>query len=259
MKKIIVISGSDRKNGTGIQTFNILKENFDESEYNFETIHLSDYKIGFCKGCTVCFKVDSDKCPKKDDVNSIVEKIKNADGLIFITPIYGMNISASLKVFLDRTAYLLHRPQLYNKHSLIIVSTDVGGIKPVTMYLKYMMNAYGINNAGSQGVFSYLFKNNEGYRNKLDYKLKELSKVFKIELGRGEEYQPSFTQIIRFNAWKVKNIRSKDIYPKDYNYWKEKGWLESDYYYPIKLSGLKKLIIKLISKRINSSLSKKIG
>jgi len=32
---------------------------------------------------------------------------------------------------------------------------------------------------------------------------------------------------------------------RDYNYYMEKGWFESDYYYPVKLNPLKKLIGKL--------------
>jgi hypothetical protein len=28
---------------------------------------------------------------------------------------------------------------------------------------------------------------------------------------------------------------------KDYRYYKEKGWFESDYYYPVRISPLKKL------------------
>jgi hypothetical protein len=32
---------------------------------------------------------------------------------------------------------------------------------------------------------------------------------------------------------------------KDYRYYKEKGWFESDYYYPAKLSLVKKLAGKL--------------
>ena len=259
MKRILVLSGSNRKNGIGIKTLEMFKSNFSEAEYEFETVHLGDYEINFCKGCTVCFKIGAEKCPLKDDVGLIVEKMEKADGLIIITPVYEMNVSAQLKAFLDRTAHLLHRPKLYKKHAFIIVSTDVAGAKPVSGYLKYMMNAYGINNTGSVGVCSYLFKSSESYKNELERKLLKKSEKFASELQREEFYQPSFSQLVRFKGWQTKNLWSKDIYPEDFRYWKEQGWLESEYYYPIKLGGVKKLVIKLISMRMSSMLKKKVG
>lgn len=258
MKKILVLSGSSRKKGIGIQTFEMFKENFSENDYEFEIVHLSDYEINYCKGCTVCFKLSEDKCPLKDDVSLIVEKMEKADGLIVVSPIYGMNISGQLKTFLDRTAYLLHRPRLFTKHAFIIVSTDLGGIKPVSGYLKYMMYAYGMNNTGSIGACSYLFNSSEKYKDELRHKLREAAKKFEVELKKEEFYQPSFGQTVRFKGWQAKNKHSKESYREDYKYWKEKGWFESDYYYPIKLGGLKKLIIKIISMRINAVISRKI-
>jgi len=258
MKKIVVISGSGNKNGIGIKTFKMFKENFDEKEYEFKIIHLTDYNLKTCRGCTICFKKGEEYCPLKDDVSKIVNVIDNSDAIIIISPIYAMNISGSLKTFIDRTSYALHRPRFYNKHAFIITTTDGAGIKHVTMYLKYMLNAYLINFAGSQGVYSYLFKNDEDYKAKLKNELIEKAKKFKFEINRGKEYQPSFMQLARFNAWRIKGIISKDSYLKDSSYWEEKVLLEANYFYPVNLSNFKKNFLKLISKRVEKILSKKI-
>ena len=45
MKNIIVISGSHKKNGAGISLLKEFKNYFNESEYSFETIHLSNNNI----------------------------------------------------------------------------------------------------------------------------------------------------------------------------------------------------------------------
>lgn len=258
MKKILAISGSARKKGIGIQVLDMFKENFPAREYAFETIHLSDYDIRNCRGCTVCFKMHEDKCPLKDDLSAIVEKVEDAHGLVFATPIYEMNVSGVLKTFLDRTAYMLHRPRLYTKHSFIIVSTDVAGVKPISAYMKYMMNAYGINNTGAVGALSYQMNSSESYRAEIRNKLVKEAEHFKAELNRGEHYQPKFTQIVRFNAWKIKNNLSKDIYPEDARYWVENGWTESDYYYPIKINPIQRVLLKGIRARLTMSLRSKI-
>ncbi|OQY38209.1 MAG: hypothetical protein B6229_06540, partial [Spirochaetaceae bacterium 4572_7] len=110
MIKILVISGSQQKKGAGVKATEIFMSKFDSAEYSFETVFLSDYDIGSCKGCTACFK--KDKCIIKDDLSSIIEKMKSSDGIIFVTPIYAMNISGALKTFIDRISYMLHKPAL---------------------------------------------------------------------------------------------------------------------------------------------------
>lgn len=45
----------------------------------------------------------NDNCVfKDDDFYEIFEKIKEADGLILGSPVYGVDISAEMKIFLDR-------------------------------------------------------------------------------------------------------------------------------------------------------------
>ncbi len=254
MKKILAISGSGRKNGDGIKALKLFEEKFDSKEYSFEVLHLVDYSIKTCIGCTVCFK--KDKCFIKDDTDIIIDKMKLADGLIFITPIYNMNVSGILGTFLDRTTYLLHKPVFYDKHSYIISSTDVGGTKHVNLYLKYMMNAFCINNTGATGVFSHRIKHDEKYICDLSKSFEKEANKFKSALLKGKEYKPKFTQLIRFNLWRLKAFKSKEKYPGDYEYWSRSDLVDADYFYTVKISLVKKMILKLIKKRINVLLRK---
>lgn len=257
MKRILAISGSERKKGIGAQSYEIFKSNFPEQDYEFELLHLSDYEINFCKGCTACFKVG--KCPHEDDILEIVKKIDEADGLVVISPIYSMNVSGQLKVFFDRTAYLLHQPRFYKKHAFVMVSTDLAGIKPVSFYLKYMMNAYGLKNTGSVGVLSYLYRGNSEYRKTVKKSLERTALNFMNALQQEEYFQPSLMQIIRFRGWQTKSKLSKESYKADYQYWKDNNWLDAEYYYPVKLSPVKKLVGKLVSKRMYKMMEKNLN
>ncbi len=256
MKKILVIFGSQQKKGAGAKTFEIFKSKFDSTEYSFETVFLSDYEITSCRGCTVCFK--KKECVIKDDVTTIVEKMKSSDGIIFVTPIYAMNISGLLKTFIDRISYMLHKPALYEKHSYIIITTDVGGFKFVSAYMRYMMNAFGIYNTGYTGVIAKFIKKDENYRNQISDAMTVEAEKFKNLLNRGKNYKPKFTQILRFNLWKTSAIMKKNIYPGDYQYWEEKGWLDKDYYYPIKINSIQKIALKIIQKKIRKKIEKPI-
>ncbi len=256
MKNILVVSASARKNGDGIKVFNVFKEKFDVDSYTFEVLHLSDYKINTCIGCTTCFK--KEKCFMKDDLDLIISKMKAVDAFVFITPVYNMNVSGLMKIFLDRTSYLLHKPVFYDKHAYIISTTDIGGNKVVTSYLKYMMNAFCINNTGATGVYAHALKHDNKYKIKLSKRFNKEAEIFKDALAKGGEYKPKFTQIVRFNLWRLKALKSKEKYPGDYNYWALSDLLHADYFYPIKLKKLEKILLKIIRKRITNMLEKRM-
>ena len=54
----------------------------------------------FCVGCFACH--DTQKCVLNDDAVWIAEKVKNADTLVFVTPIYYYEMCGQMKTLLDR-------------------------------------------------------------------------------------------------------------------------------------------------------------
>ena len=84
-KNIVVISSSLRINSNS----EILAKEFvkgAEKNNNVELINLKDYEINFCKGCLAC--QSTGKCIIDDGVKDIIEKVENADVVVFSTPIY---------------------------------------------------------------------------------------------------------------------------------------------------------------------------
>lgn len=103
--KVLAYNGSPRKNGNTsilIQTVfkQLEKEGIETEEVN---IGLKNYKG--CIGCMKCMELKNGKCViTSDDLNDQIEKIKQADALIFGSPIYCANISGQLKTFIDRVS-----------------------------------------------------------------------------------------------------------------------------------------------------------
>ena len=54
----------------------------------------------FCKGCLACQKTG--KCVIKDDIAPLIDTVRNADVLVFASPVYYYSVSGQLKTFLDR-------------------------------------------------------------------------------------------------------------------------------------------------------------
>ena len=104
--KIIAINGSHR--GTLGYTHFLIEKLFEGAEKKgaeCEEITLSKLKINICKGCNVCHTENHMlKCiyEEKDDVTMIFNKMREAEIIIYATPIYIFNMSGLLKVFLDR-------------------------------------------------------------------------------------------------------------------------------------------------------------
>ena len=100
MSNVLVISTSLRaKSNTDILTERLI-EGARDAGHQVEHISLKGKKIGFCIGCLACQKTQ--KCIQKDDAVEIAEKVKNADTLVFATPIYYYEMSGQMKTLLDR-------------------------------------------------------------------------------------------------------------------------------------------------------------
>lgn len=100
MSKVLVISTSLRaKSNSDILTKKLI-EGAKSVGHEVEYISLKGKNIGFCIGCLVC--QSSQKCVIGDDAVEIAEKVKNADTLVFATPIYYYEMSGQMKTLLDR-------------------------------------------------------------------------------------------------------------------------------------------------------------
>ena len=104
MKNFIAINGSPRRNGNTSTLLQHAIQGAQSAGAETELVHL--YSLNF-KGCTSCFacKLKSrphGTCAMKDDLSPVLERIKEADAVVFGSPIYFMNISAGMAAFIER-------------------------------------------------------------------------------------------------------------------------------------------------------------
>jgi len=124
--KVIAINGSARKNGNTAQLINMVFSKLKEVGITCEMIQLSNQKISGCKACDQCYKKKNKKCVIQDDiVNDIIEKMIEADGIIFASPTYFANISSELKALIDRTGRVGRANNYLFKHKVGIAITAV--------------------------------------------------------------------------------------------------------------------------------------
>ncbi len=104
--KILAINGSHRGE-KGYTQFLINKLFSGAKKYGAEceTVVLRNNKINTCLACRACHKEEHYlTCifDEKDDVKTIFNKMREADILVFATPIYIFTMTGLMKIFLDR-------------------------------------------------------------------------------------------------------------------------------------------------------------
>ncbi len=113
--KIIAINSSYRKNGTTTQLVQKALDGAASLNVKTEHIMLNECNIQLCKNCLYCYRdIESDvaPCPLNDDVDSILEKILESDGVIFASPIHNGFLTASMVALFERMVWRVCRPSI---------------------------------------------------------------------------------------------------------------------------------------------------
>lgn len=122
MSKILVITTSLRARSNSDILAGRLIAGARDAGHTVEHISLKGKTIQFCIGCLACQKTQ--KCVQKDDAVEIAEKVKNADTLVFVTPIYYYEMSGQMKTLLDRLNPLYPSDYWFRKVYLLATATE---------------------------------------------------------------------------------------------------------------------------------------
>ena len=98
---IVVLSGSPRKGANTDTMVDTFAEAAREGGHTVEVVRVVGKKIAGCLGCRYCFEHEG-ACVQKDDMAGVIESLKNADMVVFASPIYWFDITAQEKAVIDR-------------------------------------------------------------------------------------------------------------------------------------------------------------
>ena len=122
-KKIVVLSGSPRKEGNTEKLAAAFIEGAKEAGKNVVVFRTADMKISGCRGCEHCFK-EKGVCVQKDDMQAVLEALKTADTLVLVSPVYYFDMTAQLKLAIDRTYALVSVEVPIKKAALLMTCGD---------------------------------------------------------------------------------------------------------------------------------------
>lgn len=100
-KKIVVITGSPRKNGNSFAMTEAFVKAAEEKGHSVTRFDTSFMNIGFCHDCETCFTTGK-ACSFDDDFNTMAPAVLDADAVVFSMPVYWYSIPAQIKGVIDK-------------------------------------------------------------------------------------------------------------------------------------------------------------
>ena len=113
-KKIVVITGSPRKNGNSFAMTDAFIQAAEAKGHTVTRFDAAMMNLGGCHACMTCYSTGK-PCTFDDDFNTIAPAILEADAIVFTMPVYWYSIPAQIKCVIDRI------------FSLVVGGKDIAG------------------------------------------------------------------------------------------------------------------------------------
>jgi multimeric flavodoxin WrbA len=220
--KILAIHGSPRtiRSTTRILA-NFVLDGAAEAGAETEMIDLCDYHVTPCTACEGCSF--NGICVYDDDVPAIVDRMKDADGIVFASPVYLDNISGQMKLFFDRLADAIHYQVLAGKYGCSVATTHTSGGDGVVAYLNHVQNYLGVISVGGISVAS------SGNMEAVDAVADSARALGRRLAGAIANGFPDPVQEAEIDGnrefFKVIVEENRDLRPEDYERWVRMGWI----------------------------------
>ncbi len=221
--KILAIHGSPRTlRSTTRQLAQFVLDGAAEAGAETEMIDLCDLKITPCTACDGCSF--NGICVFEDDLPALVERMKEADGIIFGSPVYIDNISGQMKIFFDRLADAIHYQLFAGKYGCSVASTHTSGGDEVVVYQNHVLNYLAVVSVGgisvATGGDSFAVEAKEAEARALGKKLcAAITTSFsdakqEAEIADNREF---FKDIV---------VENRDMRTEEYERWVKMGWIK---------------------------------
>lgn len=128
--KVLAINGSPRKGGNTEMMILKVFEALEKEGIETELIQVGGKPIRGCMACYKCVEMQNETCViTKDPINEIIQKMKEADGIILGSPTYFADVTAEMKAVMDRAGFVTLKNERMLKHKVgaSVVAVRRGG------------------------------------------------------------------------------------------------------------------------------------
>ena len=220
--KILAIHGSPHTTrSTTRKLAGLVLEGAAEVGAENEMIDLCDLRVTPCIACDACSL--NGVCVNDDDVPSIIERMKEADGIVFASPVYIDNVSGQMKIFFDRLADAIHYQLLAGKYGCSVATTHTSGGEEVVAYQNHVLNYLGVIAVGGLNVAT---GGNAETVDAVEVSARALGRKLVEAISNGfsdPEQEAEITGNREF--FKDLVIENRDLRTEEYERWVRMGWI----------------------------------
>lgn len=198
----LLINASPHKGNTWLVVQQIRKQISALSpESVFKEIHLASLNLPFCIGCSLCFRKGHEKCPHNSAVQSVIDQIDWADGVIFASSTFNMQPTAMAKNLIDHLCFMLHRPYFFSKKGLVVTTTAGVGADKAAGYVAGTLRGLGFNRCYELPVVTASWN---AYRmdDKAKKKCAAKARLFHQDVASKKLHRPSWLILIPYNLFR---------------------------------------------------------
>ena len=200
--KVMAIIGSPRKGGnTELLVDRVIEGCRSSGNAEIEKVFITDRNIQYCSGCLTCTfpPPGTGKCVLRDDMDVLIEKIRESDAFIFGTPNHMRTVAAPLLNFLARMLPLLRYEIEYDDKGNMIGATGVSKIQDKKAA---MVISQGDPFFSSPLVHMVLERNLRDFRLKLVGDVISMGNLQKQDVaGKAEDLKAAFELGVKMVTW----------------------------------------------------------
>ncbi len=142
-KKILIVNGAVRKNGSTAKLIQAFSEGAHSAGHIVQEFYLDGMNIHSCKGCLRTGRDSKSPCSQKDDMDQIYAAFADCDVVVFASPLYFWTITGPLKTAADRLYASLECMGYgtFVRESVLLMTADGSDYsQAVTWYRTYERN-----------------------------------------------------------------------------------------------------------------------
>ena len=220
--KILAIHGSPRTMQSSTRKLaSFVLAGAAEAGAETELVDLADLTVVPCTACDAC--AINGICVNDDDVAGLVARMKEADAVVFGSPVYIDNVSGQMKVFFDRLADAIHYQQLAGKYGCSVATTAESGGDEVVAYENHVLNYLG---AVAVGGMSVALGAQPSALAEAEPAARALGKKLAAAVRDGYRDQAQEAAIADNRSYFAAIVKeNRDFRPEEYGRWEKAGWL----------------------------------
>lgn len=151
MKRILIFNGAPKKNGNTADIINAFSEAA-EAENEVKEFYLQEMDIKGCLDCGGCRRKEKNSeepCVQRDSMNDIYPYFREADVIVFASPVYWWDITGTLKTAIDRLyAAINNFTDMPSKETVLLMSSGGSTIDHMMDWYKNFEHWLGWKNIG---------------------------------------------------------------------------------------------------------------